>query len=126
MAASISRIAAKYQGFPRSGAEHTISGMGAHRSSRQPDLFAVAGQALFQEPPPAELIARIRGELAGTLARVREARVLPWKDLTAATLAELRFNSIAGWLPEDEASALRAAFQWRSTVSISSPTGAKT
>jgi hypothetical protein len=33
------------------------------------------------------------------------------KDLTAATLAELRFNSIAGWLPEDEASALRAAFQ---------------
>ena len=26
-------------------------------------------------------------------------------------LAELRFNSIAGWLPEDEASALRAAFQ---------------
>ena len=42
---------------------------------------------------------------------MREAAVLPWKDLTTATLAELRFNSIAGWLPEGEASALRAAFQ---------------
>lgn len=48
--------------------------------------------------------------MTGTLARVREAAVLPWKDLTPATLAELRFNSIAGWLPEDEAAALRAAF----------------
>ena len=56
-------------------------------------------------------ITRIRGELTDTLARARETAVLPWKDLTTATLAELRFNSIAGWLPEDEASALRAAFQ---------------
>ena len=61
--------------------------------------------------PPADFIARIRSELTETLARVREAAALPWKELTAATLAELRFNSIAGWLPEDEASALRAAFQ---------------
>jgi hypothetical protein len=44
------------------------------------------------------------------LARVREAAALPWKDLTQATLAELRFDSIAGWLPEEEAAALRAAF----------------
>jgi hypothetical protein len=85
--------------------------MGTYRSSRQPDLFAARGQALLQEPPPMVFVTRIRGELADTLARVREAAVLPWKDLTAATLAELRFNSIAGWLPEDEASALRAAFQ---------------
>ena len=85
--------------------------MGTYRSSRQSDLFAGAGQALLQEPPPAEFITRIRCELTDTLARVREAGALPWKDLTAATLAELRFNSIAGWLPEDEASALRAAFQ---------------
>src|SRR6266403_4762275 len=81
--------------------------MGTYRSSRQPDLFAAAGEALFQEPPPADFIARIRGELSDTLARVREARALPWKDLTAATLAELRFNSIAGWLPDDEACVLR-------------------
>jgi hypothetical protein len=85
--------------------------MGTHRSSRQPDLFVAAGQALLQEPPPADFIDRIRGELTDTLARVREAATLPWSDLTASTLAELRFNSIAGWLPEDEASALRAAFQ---------------
>jgi hypothetical protein len=85
--------------------------MGTYRSSRQPDLFAAADQALLREPPPADFIARIRGELAGTLARVREAAALPWKDLTAATLVELRFNSIAGWLPDNEASGLRAAFQ---------------
>ena len=35
---------------------------------------------------------------------------MPWKDLTAATLAELRFDSIAGWLPQDETAALRAEF----------------
>jgi hypothetical protein len=85
--------------------------MGTYRSSRQPDLFAGAGQPLLQEPLPAEFITRIRCELYDTLARVREAAALPWKDLTAATLAELRFKSIAGWLPDDEASALRAAFQ---------------
>jgi hypothetical protein len=85
--------------------------METHRSSRQTDLFAAAGQALIEEPPPADFIARIRAELTGTLARVREAAALPWKDLTAATLAELRFNSIAGWLPEDEARVLRTGFQ---------------
>ena len=85
--------------------------MGIYRSSRQPDLFAAAGQALLQEPPPADFIARIRGELIDTLSRVREAAALPWKDLTAATLAELRFDSIAGWLPDDEASALRVSFK---------------
>jgi hypothetical protein len=85
--------------------------MGAYRLSRQPDLFATAGQAHSPEPPREDFITRIRDELTNTLARVREAAALPWKDLTAATLAELRFNSIAGWLPDDEASALRAAFQ---------------
>ena len=79
--------------------------------ARIPGLFAAAGQVLLQEPPPADFVARIRGELTATLARVREAAALLWKDLTTATLAELRFNSIAGWLAEDEASALRAAFQ---------------
>ena len=80
-----------------------------HRSARQPDLFEAQSDLL--EPPPADFVARIRDELTGTLARVREAAALPWKDLTAATLAELRFNSIAGWLPDDEASALRAGFR---------------
>jgi hypothetical protein len=84
--------------------------MGTYRSSRQPDLFAATGHAPIEGPPP-DFIARIRGELTGTLACVREAAALPWKDLTAATLAELRFNSIADWLPEDEARVLRTGFQ---------------
>jgi hypothetical protein len=81
------------------------------RSCDQPDLFAEAGDSSAAEPPPSDFIERIRGELTTTLSRVREAAILPWKDLTAATLAELRFNSIAGWLPNDEASALRLSFQ---------------
>jgi hypothetical protein len=44
------------------------------------------------------------------LALVQDAAALPWKDLTQATLAELRFDSIAGWLPATEAAALRAEF----------------
>jgi hypothetical protein len=83
----------------------------------QADLFAdhpaaleeVAAPAL--EPPPAEFVARIRGELDATLRAVREAEALPWSDLTRATLAELRFHSIARWLPDEEASGLRAAFE---------------
>jgi hypothetical protein len=81
------------------------------RSGDQPDLFASLGGVQPAEAPPADFIARIRGELTDTLARVCAAVALPWKDLTAATLAELRFNSIADWLPRDEASALRAVFQ---------------
>lgn len=60
---------------------------------------------------PADFIARIREELEGTLAIVRGAGSLPWPDLTRTTLAELRFHSIAGWLAEDEANTLRAAFE---------------
>jgi hypothetical protein len=91
--------------------------MTAYRSSRQPDLFASAiepgraGRYYMDEPPPADFIARIRGELEVTLARARGAATMPWRDLTVATLAELRFDSIAGWLPPDEADALRAAFK---------------
>jgi hypothetical protein len=61
--------------------------------------------------PPVRVYRAHRRRADNHLARVREAAVLPWKDLTAATLAELRFNSIAGWLPGDEASALRLSFQ---------------
>jgi hypothetical protein len=74
----------------------------AQRRDRQPPAI---------EAPPSDFVARIRGELTNTLSRVREAVELPWNDLTAATLAELRFNSIAGWLPNDEASELRVSFQ---------------
>jgi hypothetical protein len=67
-------------------------------------------------------LARLIGDESGTvggdseeaapgLARVRDASVLPWRDLTQAYLAELRFNSIAGWVPNDEADPLRADFR---------------
>jgi hypothetical protein len=80
-----------------------------HQSLRQPDLFE--NPVKFPPAaPPADFVARIRDELTDTLARVREAAALPWKDLTSATLAELRFDSIAGWLPEGEAVVLRAEF----------------
>ena len=59
---------------------------------------------------PTEFVERIRRELTDTLALARCAASLPWRDPTAATLAELRFNSIAGWLPDAEADALRAVF----------------
>lgn len=91
--------------------------MATYRSSRQPDLFEAARPAgegryaaLLDEPPPADFIERIRSELTDTLARVRGAAALPWKDLTAATLAELRFNSITNWLPAAEGAALRESF----------------
>lgn len=91
--------------------------MATYRSSRQPDLFEAARPAgsggyaaLLEEPPPADFIERIRTELNDTLALVRGAAALPWKDPTTATLAELRFNSITNWLPADEANALRESF----------------
>ena len=83
----------------------------------QPDLFADHEAAREErvpvgfEPPPADFVARIRNELESTLRAVRQAETLPWPDLTQATLAELRFHSIARWLPDDEAAALRAAFE---------------
>jgi hypothetical protein len=83
----------------------------------QPDLFedqqserAEVAPAAF-EPPPPEFVARIRNELEGTLHTVRGAVTLPWPDLTRATLAELRFHSIARWLPDHEAVALCTAFE---------------
>ena len=83
----------------------------------QPDLFADQQSRDREvppgafEPPPLEFIARIRDELEGTLRTVRTAAALPWPDLTRATLAELRFHSIARWLPAAEAQVLRTAFE---------------
>lgn len=91
--------------------------MPSSQSPLQPDLFEAAQPAsargyatLLQEPPPADFIERIRNELIGTLAMARQAARLPWKDLTTATLAELRFNSITNWLPASEAETLRESF----------------
>ncbi|MGH6902559.1 MAG: hypothetical protein ACREIR_07460 [Geminicoccaceae bacterium] len=82
----------------------------------QPDLFADqettrVERARHALEAPAEFVARIRAELEATLSTVRQAESLPWPDLTRATLAELRFHSIAGWLPQAEAVSLRDAFE---------------
>lgn len=83
---------------------------------RQADLFAPS-EDLFDpvpppaEPPPPDFLARIRAELQATLARAEAAEALPWPDLTAATLAELRFQGILHWLPRTEAAELRARFE---------------
>jgi hypothetical protein len=85
--------------------------MATRRPPRQLDLFEKDGRRLDAEPPQADFVQRIREELLATLATVRGADALPWRDLTQATLAELRFHSIAGWLPDEEAKSLRAQFQ---------------
>ncbi len=81
----------------------------------QTDLFAAeAGAATMsvvpEEADRAELVASTRAELLATLARARAAERLPWPNYTQSTLAEMRFDSISRWLPEDEAAALRDAF----------------
>lgn len=82
----------------------------------QPDLFDQAGGGAAvppgEEEAPPEFVARLRAELHATLARVQAAERLPFRDLTRAALAEMRFHSISRtWLPPGEAEALRAAFE---------------
>lgn len=83
----------------------------------QPDLFgdrpvdSPAAASLGPDQAPPELVERVRAELEEALGSVRGAKALPWPDLTRTTLAELRFHSIARWLPAEEAAALTAAFE---------------
>lgn len=79
-------------------------------SGAQLDLFAEP-----REPAPARaadplLLASVRRELAAMLDTWRGYARLPEGDFTKATVAELRFHSLARWLPEAEAKALTAAF----------------
>jgi hypothetical protein len=76
----------------------------------QPDLLDGLQSTGTQEPPPEDFVQRIRDELNATLVRAQEAATLPWRDLTQAYLAEMRFHSVAGWLPPEEAGRLRTAF----------------
>lgn len=90
------------------------------RLGMQADLFDMApgdapaarpGHGGLAEPPDAAFVDGVRQELTATLARVRAAAdALPWRDLTAAYLAELRFRSISRWLPAAEAARLVASF----------------
>jgi hypothetical protein len=85
----------------RDSAQPDLFGSPHDGASRQPDLF---------EPMPESFVAQIREELLATLALARDAETLPWPNLTRATLEELRFNSIANYLPRAEADDLRARF----------------
>ncbi len=106
------------QGFANERRRVTLSAMRTQRLARQPDMFApqpdlfdASPEAELVEPPPAEFVAGIRGELLDTLARVRAAGTPPWRDLTQTTLGEMRFHSLArSWLPADEAETLRSEF----------------
>jgi hypothetical protein len=77
---------------------------------QQPDLFAGLQQPARRPEMPPEFVERIRRELNATLALVTKSTELPWRDPTAATLAELRFKSVADWLPSREADDLRNRF----------------
>jgi hypothetical protein len=87
--------------------------MSKAHGAAQSDLFAAeAGDvSTGGEPPPESFVARIRDELTATLARVTAADTLPWADGTKALLAEMRFHSVAKWLPESEAAELCNRFE---------------
>lgn len=82
----------------------------------QSDLFdAAAGDGgaagPCSEPPDEAFVDGIRRELRATLAKVdASSDRLPWADPTRAYLAEMRFRSIARWLPEPEARGLVHSF----------------
>ena len=87
----------------------------SRRAATQFDLFAppglppAAAPVAEQDAGRASLVARMREELSAELDRLRAATRLPWPDYTASALAELRFESLTRWLPDEEAEALRAA-----------------
>ncbi len=70
----------------------------------QADLFAA-------EAPEVEaaFVEQKRGETAAMLALAEGAERLPW-SIKDAILADRRFKSAAGWLPEAEGERLRARF----------------
>lgn len=82
------------------------------RTGLQSDLFGEgrAGETCTA-PPADDFVARIRAELVATLGRVSAAEMIPWSDPTKACLAEMRFHSIANWLPADEARSLCERFE---------------
>jgi hypothetical protein len=87
----------------------------SRRTTSQFDLFAPPG--LPPEAAPlagsedgrADMVARIRAELSEEVARLAVLDHFPWRDFTASALAELRFEGLARWLPEEEATPLLAA-----------------
>lgn len=92
----------------------------SRRSSTQPDLFGAPQGDLFEAdggtaaPAMPEVdeafMEAIRRDLHALLDKARKAERLPWKDFTASALAEMRFEGLLRWLPEDEAKPLAEEF----------------
>jgi hypothetical protein len=79
--------------------------MSRRDSPSQPDLFAAPAVA-----PAADGVCElVRLELRRMLDAAERVGAPPWPDITAATVAELRFNAMAATLPAEEAATLRAA-----------------
>lgn len=81
------------------------------RHVAQPDLFTSLPReeaAPATARPEAEL-ALIRRDLYPLLEQAERAERLPW-SYTRATVIEIQVEGWAAWLPEAEASAIRARF----------------
>ncbi len=72
----------------------------------QPSLFDSPAPAPERRPPN---LARIRKSLGRTLRLVRNAQVLPWSEVEAASREE-QFPKLAAYLPPEEAEAMCAEF----------------
>ena len=97
------------------------------RLAAQPDLFAVTARhddadedgmltdaevEAWERQSEAEFLDRVRAELHATIALVKAAiDTLPWRDLTAATVAEIQFKGMVTRLPAAEAAQLHDAFE---------------
>ncbi|MCX7684496.1 MAG: hypothetical protein N2Z67_04375 [Acetobacteraceae bacterium] len=80
--------------------------MSRRESPAQPDLFALAEA---EATPGPGILGLIRQELRRMLAAAEATDRAPFPDITAATVAELRFNAMLASLPAEEAAELRAA-----------------
>jgi hypothetical protein len=76
---------------------------------RQGDLFAAATALAAPAPPETPDPGSVRARLLATLARVRDAREMPWEPSRARAQEHL-FTNMAAWLPQEERDALRQAF----------------
>lgn len=80
--------------------------MSRRATPSQPDLFAAPATPA---PVPDGVMGLVRLELQRMLDAAERPGAAPWADITAATVAELRFNAMCAGLPADEAAGLRAA-----------------
>lgn len=76
-------------------------------AAAQADMFALP--ALTPRPPD-EVVAAVRARLRTTLALVKAADAMPWKDLLAVIREDNAFRHGTGLLPGDEGTALWAEF----------------